>query len=415
MKSEKKFAEELEKLRRNPEKLEEANLFIDLVMEDLRNGHEQKKIKTSRISDIISTDSAMEVARSRLKVREKFTRWNRLWLDSYSASYSTPEIIARWRGERLASSRIVDIGCGAGMQTLFFSENSSVVSVEVSRLRSIMARLNSMVYGYTPLKIINADYTSVVDSIDIDQETVIFSDPLRPSSEKERTLASLLPSPLVLKKLLSTRTENFVFDLPPQMSWGNITIDGEKEYISIQGRINRLTLYSGRTAKHKVSALLLPLNVRITGEPSDHHFKRAEKPRENILVPDISLSYSGLLSVLEEFGDLEELSSSRRRTVLTSDITPEIYFPGEVYTVLDESGREDLISHLKANDAGRVIPRFFIDPGEYYGFREGMERHLSGTLDIYLFRSGEEYILCKLDNENISRPVKSEWVQHIRH
>lgn len=409
MKSEKKFTAELERLLRDSERLEMADKFIDQVMEDVRNGHDQKKINASRSSDVISNDVAIEVARSRLKVREKFTKWNRLWLDSYSASYSTPEIIGRWRAERLSPSRIVDVGCGAGMQTLFFSENSDVISIEVSRLRSIMARLNATVYSYMPKKIINADYTSVVDSLDIDNETVIFSDPLRPQTEHERTLATLVPSPLVLNKMLSGKTENFVFDLPPQMSWDNITLKGEKEYISINGKINRLSLYMGKTAKQPVSAIMFPANVRITGEPSDHHFKPAEKTGENILVPDTSLTYAGLLSVLEEFGNLREISSAKRRTVLTMEGTADTFFPGEVFEVVDLSDESNLISRLKANDAGRVIPRFFIEPEEYYGFREDVEKQLSGSSDLYLFKAGTKYAICRLDVSNDSKPVKPEW------
>lgn len=413
LKSEKKFAKELELLLKDDERLDEANSLIDQIVNELRNGFGDKKIRQTYSGGVIGVEGALEVAKSRLKVSEKFTRWNRLWLDSYSASYSTPEIIARYRSGRLSSTEIVDVGCGAGLQSIFFSEFNSVTSIEVSRVRSLMTRLNGLTYGFVPKKVVNADYAAVIDKVPVNDETVVFSDPLRPRTEEERTLNTLIPSPVVVHGMLARKTDRFVFDLPPQMKWENISLPGEKEYISIGSRMNRLTLYTGSLSNGQSSAVMMPEMIRITGEPSEPDFSHSDKAGSMLFVPDISLKYSRLLGVLKELGDFREISIDQRRTVLTSDSPPNGFFPGEVFNVEGSTGSELLSRELKKAGAGKVIPRFSIDPDRYYDMKRTFESGLTGSEDIYLFRRGEEFVLCRKDVSNSGRVISSQNMKHI--
>ena len=60
-----------------------------------------------------------DLAISRIRAESKFSNYEKIWLDSYSSRYSTPEIVASYRSERLKGNQIVDIGSGAGMQSIF--------------------------------------------------------------------------------------------------------------------------------------------------------------------------------------------------------------------------------------------------------------------------------------------------------
>lgn len=42
-----------------------------------------------------------EFARARIRVRKKYSKWDKLFFDKYSAMYSTPENIGRYRASRI--------------------------------------------------------------------------------------------------------------------------------------------------------------------------------------------------------------------------------------------------------------------------------------------------------------------------
>ncbi len=413
MKNEDRFSRQLQELLKDGEKLDKANEYLDLLIGSLRSGHDDQKIRKLHGKGPLMFEGALEVAKSRISVSGKFSMWNRLWLDTYSASYSTPQNVAEYRAGRLASSELVDVGCGAGMQTVFFSRTCSVTGIEVSPLRALMARLNSNAYGFHPKKIINSDYANVIENLDIDSETVIFSDPLRPRTEAERTLNTLIPSPNVLIKLLSKKTGKFVFDLPPQISWDNLPLEGEKEYISIDGLLNRLTLYQGKLKNFEASAVIMPNSIRISGNPSDAGFEQSETPKRYLYVPDIALIYSKLLYRIKRAGSFYLLSKDRRRTVLTGDGEPDYYFPGEVFNVLGTADSVDLLEKLKELDCGKVVLRYSLDPDKYYKTRKEIEANLSGDVELYIFQKDGRYILCSKERSNADKPLDKEIMESI--
>ncbi len=413
MKNERKFLATLKSLIRDEGRLEEANSFIDAMIEGIRSGHDERKLKAESPTAPIPFDGALEVARARISVSGKYSRWNRLWLDSYSASYSTPEAVASYRGNRLGYARIIDIGCGAGMQSIFFADKGQITDIEISPLRAAMAALNFTVYDRRPRRLINADYASVLENMEISNGDVIFSDPLRPKEEGERTLMSLVPSPSVIRGMASGRTESFVFDLPPQMQWGNMDLKGEKEYISIGGSLNRFTLYQGPLAGADSSAVLLPKGVRISGEPADLGLSLASGPDEHLFLPDPSLAYSRLIHLLGQIGDFKALNSDRRRTLLTAHEVPGSYFPGEVFLKRWTGPETGLSKALKELGGGHVLPRFHISPEKYYQFRSKLEEGQVGEKEMHLFRHEGNYIIAERMEENDLKKADGSIVREI--
>lgn len=411
MRGEKKFTAVLNEFARKPELIEEANEYMDTLCDFIRKGYDRQKARKEIEGGPIPFDGAFEVAAARISVSGKFSRWNRLWLDSYSARYSTPESVASYRAARLSPFSIVDVGSGAGMQSLFFAVKSEVTEIEVSSMRVAMARLNAMEYGHRVKKFLNADYTDVINNIPVDSETVVFSDPLRPSTEEERSLTSLIPSPVIINGMLGKRTGKFVFDLPPQMGWNRISLEGEMEYTSINGSLNRLTLYMGELSASPVSAVLLPKGARVEGSPEEPHFSQDSESHEFAFMPDPSLIYSRLVHGLLRLQDFSFFSEDRRRMVLTSSTRPDTFFPGDVFTILERTDEAGLIDSLKRNDCGRVIPRFSLDPDKYYSFRSRIEKGLSGTQEIHIMADGGRYLVCKKDAENLSRAVDGSVVR----
>ncbi|SMD31278.1 class I SAM-dependent methyltransferase [Picrophilus oshimae] len=341
--------------------------FINLI----RSGYAKNKIIRNEYDKYI-----YEIAKSRIKVSGKFSKYNELFFDEYAASYSTPEIPGIYRSKRLKNNDILDLGSGAGMQDIFFSMNSHVTGIEIDENRYLMSELNKIPYK-SKAEFINGDANNFLKEFD----GIIFSDPLRPGSSMERTVNELIPNPL---KIISKYKNKYAFDLPPQMSWDNIIIPGEKEYISINGKLNRLTVYSMDLSLSASSAVMLPRNLIIRGEPGDYKFEKTDV-KKYIYLPDISIIYARLLNEISHY-DLGLLNHDQRRYILTSY---NLYndFPGEIYRYLFSAHENDLVKKLKENDAKRIFFRFNVD--DYYKKKNYIEMELNGSRDIYIFKSDD--------------------------
>ncbi len=372
-----------------------TNQRIGQCIELIRNGYGLNEVQKALSLGKKETSIIFELAHSRINLNGKFQNWDKLWMDQYLSRYSTPEIVCKYRSERIQGYNVVEAGTGAGMQGIFLSNtNESTISVEVQPDRYRMARLNAMEYKAGNLKILNGDIYALSQDFEIDEDTVIFSDPARPPNELKRTMDTLIPSPLSLVRIFGERTHNFVFDLPPQMEWNQITLDGEKEYLSIDGSLNRLTLYCGRLKSSEVSAAILPQNIRMSGSPRDTPFPEASRLDDFILIPDVSIAYAKLLWLIEENYQARPAWKDSRRRFYTSNAQMKD-FPGEQFEIMAASRRENLSNSLMEAGAGRVIPRFSLPEAQYYAFKSELEVNLQGKEDLYIFKKDEVYYLAK--------------------
>ena len=114
---------------------------------------------------------------------------------------STPEIVAKYIARRLKTDTIADLGCGIGGQVIFFSrECNKVYAVERNPEKLEYAKENCRLYGVDNVEFILGDALSPEIKEKVSGSDIIFSDPARPFSEKERTLENLEPSiPEIIK------------------------------------------------------------------------------------------------------------------------------------------------------------------------------------------------------------------------
>ncbi len=382
------------RIRGNREALREADSQISEVMASIRRGLDLNAVRKRLNLDRAYAEVLFQIASARISLRGKFTFWERIWMDQYLARYSTPEVVCRYRSGRIRGYDVVDIGSGSGIQTVFFSTtNNSATGVELDPARHLMAEINSTIYQGGKLSFVRADALQYIREMRINNDTVIFSDPARPPGSPERTLDELHPSPIKIHSLLNGSTENTVFDLPPQMRWEKITIPGEKEYASIAGQLNRLTLYSGSLGRHETSAVILPQNIRVEGDPGDFPVQQDQEILDHILVVDPAVARAKLVHVAMRGIDGTAIADDGRRYIITSNAAPKL-FPGETYKtefVTDSGGLREAIA---GSDAARVIPRYRIDGSEYYRQRGILTAGLRGSRDIYLFKLGQRYIGC---------------------
>ena len=396
MKREERLYKLLHDSRLSKRERDKNDAMLDSVMEQIVSGSGRNRIlRETGLPDYL-VDVYMEIARARLHVKGKFSRWKRIWIDKYASMYSTPEIIGIYRAKRLKGYNIVDIGSGAGLQAVMFSLFTDVVAIERSKERSEMAMLNAQVYNSDRFIGMNINFPFEEDNIKIDPSSLIFSDPLRTETAGFRSLSSLSPNPVELVKKFSKRTTNFVFDLPPKMNPAEIGMEGEIEYISTDGILSRLTYYSRSVSESARRAVLLPEERVFTGFPARMSFENADRPMAFIYIPDIAITKAGLVRQISGIDRMKLISEDERRLILTSDTDIGKYFPGMRYSVISTSGVNDLQTKLKEADAGRVFMRFRINgSNEYYQMKNKLEKELNGKEDIYLFRYKMEYILAK--------------------
>ncbi len=371
---------------------------INEVADKIREGYHLNDLRIQGIPERFK-EFLFDLARSRIKVEEKFSLGKELWLDSYSASYSTPEIAGRYRAGRIKNRNIADLGAGAGMQSIFFSENNDVVEVEIDPVRSRLAKLNAIAYERMKILIRNEDVFSFIDNRKDDFD-VIFSDPLRTAGDSEKTMDSLVPNPLKILEKCDISNTDFAFDLPPLFPENNLKINGELEYISINGLLNRFTLYSKGLSQSQRTAVMLPQNLIIRGEKQDLRFQEIGKPMRYLFLPDPALLRAGLVPQVYNVSEFNLFSMDTRRLVLTGDALPKTRGTGEIFSVIRTSNNSNLKDEIEKLEPGKIIPRFSIGTNSYYDYVRKLSNPLWVGESIYLFRKDGIFCLArKIENK----------------
>ncbi len=329
----------------------------------------------------------------------KFTK--PIYSNSEGLQLSTPEIVAKYIARRLKTDIIADLGCGIGGQVIFFAkECRKVYAVERNPEKLEYAKQNCRLYGVDNVEFILGDALSPEIKEKVSDADIIFSDPARPLSEKERTLENLEPSIPEIIKIYSDITPDLAFHAPPQMPPERIVLDCEREYLSLNGQLNRLTLYSGSLKSCDRSAVALPGGVRLGS--SDAPRIRESPVCDYVYEPEPSVVKAKLLNELaqtqtKENKDVFFYKGDERRTLLTSSKLIGSDFFKDSYRFLasaekDMSKLKDILKTLKAKN---VVLRFDIDPKNYWEIRTNLEEGLAGTRTLHVFGFGNDLIVCE--------------------
>ena len=322
--------------------------------------------------------------------------------------FATPAEVAQYRAERLACDTLAEIGCGIGGQTIHFSRTCrKVYAVEIDADKLKSAKKNCQEHGITNVEFIQGDALSrdVIDRIpEID---ILFSDPRRPAQENMRTVTSLEPGLPDLMQAYSSRTTNFAFEAPPKLTPERIRFDLEKEYLSLNGQLNRLTLYSGNIRKADRCAVTLPGGHRICSTDQEDQgnipsLEDISSPLSYAFEPDPAVVQAGLLGELARriekgttMPGLYRIDS--KRILLTTDHPADDPMLKNRYIVhsVSEFDPEKLNTYLKSKGAGRVVLRAGVDPNQYWDIRNRLEKNLEGDRIIHLYVKNGQAIVCE--------------------
>ncbi len=336
-----------------------------------------------------------------------------LYSDKDGIRFATPKIVAQYRAKRLKCKRLADISCGIGGQTIFFAKECDFVyAVEIDPKKIEYAKKNCELHDIDNVEFICGDALSPEVIEQIPKVDVVFSDPARPAEENKRKVISLEPGIPKVISAYSDKTHNFAFEAPPQMPPKRIQFDCEREYLSLNGQLNRLTLYFGELKQCERSAISLPDGAHINSTDATgkncgtYDITEVSQLRTYAYEPDPSLVKSDLLSQfvkstenkMDDIKHVELFTIDKKRLLLTSDTILKNPMLKNNYLVMQvtEFKPEVINSTLKKHDVGKVVLRAGVDPADYWTIRNEIENGLSGKKTIHLFVKDRTAILCEI-------------------
>ena len=329
--------------------------------------------------------------------------------DKESLRFATPEPIARYRAQRLRCKTLADISCGIGGQTVFFAQQCEFVyAVEIDPTKIEYAKQNCEMYGLDNVKFICGDALDPKVIGQIPAVDIVFSDPFRPVEEAKRQVSSLEPGIPNVLSAYGEKTKNFAFEAPPQMTPERIPFDCEKEYISLDGQLNRLTLYFGWLKHYDRMAVALPAGEGLVSKNGLlPQIRETDRMKLCAYEPEPSVVAAGLLPELVEsmmqvvgpiMGAFELFKVDKKRLLLTSDALIKQSMIKNHYLVLKVCSFEpkEINKYLKDRNVGSVVLRAGVKPEDYWEVRNEVENGLEGKKTVHLFVKDDTAILCEV-------------------
>lgn len=317
-------------------------------------------------------------------------------MDENDLRFATNGILAEYRAKRLKCNLIIDLCSGVGIQSIAFAKQcNKVIGVEIDGKKVERAQENAKIEKLNNVEFFEGDVLDekIIEKIKKLEPDIIFCDPERLPEEISRSVATIKPNINVLLLKYSKICEKIVIELPPQIRDINIKQPFEKEYASVDGKLNRLTLYFGNLKKCSVSAVSLPSSERL--ENSDNKLTvRESELQEYLYEIDDAVVKAGLIIELVNKYKINKLIKNNK--YLTSEILIQSVFLSSFKVLKITNNDKETIRELKKIGAGKVVLKKHIDPKNYWKERNKYEKELQGNRTVHLFEiNGKEIIAEK--------------------
>ncbi len=352
---------------------------------------------------------------SRVKTTKYVFGEQLLSLASEEKRFATPEVVALYRAERLTCKTLVDLCCGLGFQSFAFAQFCNhVIAVDIDSKKIAQAKKYAEKLRIKNITFLCGDALSSKILAQIPSADVVFCDPERLVAEEERSLATITPDMQKILLLYQKITQKIAIELPPHLS--HINFDAEYEYLSVDGALNRLTLYFGSLKKAEKSVVLLPHGERIEQKSQSSIFTFSSTASSSdysyVLEPNPTVALTGLfIEALSYSATIEKIKSSVENKKIVQILQgKKIFFLSKekilnpffvTYKILqqlpyseDKKAKEALLIALQNLSAKKVILRYSLPPTHYWKERLFFEKQLTGEKTISLFVFDRE-LLCE--------------------
>ena len=314
----------------------------------------------------------------------KHSKESRLSSGKDGLRWATNEMVADWRAKRLECDVVADIGCGIGLQAMSLAKKCGrVIAMDIDQSRVDDAKRNAKRLNFRNIEFSCADALSAGALEAAKECQSVFLDPQRDPEEDSRKVESIRPSIPDFLRSYRKITDRIAIEFPPQIR--DIPFDCEREYASVGGKLNRLTLYFGGLKQRDVSAVALPGGA-ILGKDKSSFLRKADSPQKYIYEADTAAHKAGLLAELSQATGAG-LLHEKKYAFFTSEKELSSPFFRNSYRVLSALSYDtDRIREaLQKAGAGRVLLRTEVDPEQYWEVRKSFEEGLRGSRELVLF------------------------------
>jgi len=294
--------------------------------------------------------AALELLELRHRAAKKFTRADEMFFTREALEQSSGESISRYRAERFVEdSRVLDLACGIGGDTIGLAGRCFVTAVDSDPVRIAMAERNLQVYGLADrVKFVCAD----VETVALDADAAFLDPSRRFGGRRSTSFSQMSPSLEFLHKLLEAIPDCAVKLSPASDDDELESLGGEIEFISDSGECKEALVWFGRFKTASKRATILPGRTSIVMETVG---EIAVVPPSNYLYePDPSVIRAHLVEQLAA-----EMGASRideQIAYLTSDSLIKTPF-ARAYEILEVMpfNLKAISRRLRELNAGKVI------------------------------------------------------------
>lgn len=303
--------------------------------------------------------------------------------------FATPEAVAKYRADRLRCNIIVEIGSGVGFQTIEFAKSCKkvyAIEIDAAKFRFLLGNISRL--GIKNVIPINADGLDPEVIKKVKDSEIAFVDTERLPEETRRGLSTVKPD---VGKVLEwyKHCKGICIEVPPQIE--DISLECEKEYVSLYGQLNRLNLYFGKLKSCEKKVMALPEMAVLK---QNKKFKAEESKEILGFLYEINPAVIKAGMVNEAAGNKAMAYSFKGKTYLTSDKLIESSFL-KTFKVIEKCEIKELLPTLKKLNARRVIPRGPMSEEEFNERTRNLEKELQGKI-IYNVFFFDKAIICEL-------------------
>ncbi len=359
------------------------------------------------------------IAKAQLKAEKLFDKGFKMLLNEQDLRFTTPQLIADYRTSRLKKTlgriRIVDLCSGIGSQTISFAKQlKRVLAVEIDPRKVEYSKKNIQHLNLRNTTVIKGDIfdEKIIEKIKEFRPEVIFCDPQRKTQGIRNEELDLI---MKIIKTYSKITKNLVIEVPPfldtrklrQECNEKLKLDFESEYLSVESKLRRTTLYFSTLKESDYSVVELPSKriIKVNTKEDDTVIEEVNEPLRFLIEPNPALTRASVIhKLLKNVFVLEKA----RNLILTSnykidDEQLKQFF--EQYNILfkkktKELMDEETLKKLQELKARYVVLKQSIKPEEYWKIRNYYEEKLEGTKHenkiLYLFYLKNNLIIAEL-------------------
>lgn len=343
----------------------------------------------------------LSIAKARLKSDSESGKFvgGKRYFNLDDLRFTTPKIVSDYRAQRLSCKKIVDLCSGIGIQSGSFAKTcKNVLGIEIDTRKVKYSSENFK--DSENLKFICGDVLNkeIIEKVREFEPDIIFCDPERLPQEKERNLESIKPNMKRLIEIYSKICPNLCIEIPPQINIDKLKeFDCEKEYLSLNNKLNRLDLYFGELKESEVSVVDVISGDRIEKNDSIKKPRKANKVFAYLYEVSPAIEKAGVENEFAKELGLLILKGSEGKLLMTSEELSEDFkgFYKSYQAFYITPNFNDINRILKKDGFGKVVLKYSINPKDYWRERNTLERGLRGDIECVVFNIEGRYVLCR--------------------